>query len=110
MNAEAEIIWIAELQRRQDEHIAEVRRRLAEWPVGEPVILKYGPGLKVCGLIEVVYPELIQLWLTKDWTCLVPLLQVEAIGCGRLDTEDGLERPPVSRVVRRVLRMEDGGR
>ena len=40
---EAEVASIAALQRRQDEHIAEVARQLRACPNGVPVTLRYGP-------------------------------------------------------------------
>ena len=77
LNLKAELVWIVEQQRRQDEHIAEVKRCLNR-RLGASVHLLYGPSLEVDGVVEDVTSELVFLRPSDTRNKLVPLLQVEA--------------------------------
>jgi len=95
MNVEAELLWIRELQNRQDKHVQEVRRLLENWPKGKDVSLTYGPGMEASGLIERVDQDLVSLCIREGWKKIVPLLQVKEIGGVEVETVRLLERPRV---------------
>ena len=100
MNVKAELVWIEELQRRQDAHIEAVWKRLKSLPVDACVALRHGPRHKVTGKIEDVSQDLLQLRLSEARTKLVPLVQAEAIDGVEVPTVVRLERPRVDGVAR----------
>jgi hypothetical protein len=73
---EAELVWLAEVARRQERHEAEVWRRLAGAPRGGQIRIDYGPGLSATGVIEELDEGGVTLRLGPSWTRWIPLLQI----------------------------------
>jgi len=68
ISVDAELVWTAELQRRQEAHVDEVGRRLRALPPGKPVHLRYGPGREATGVIEELDHDLAQVRIAENWT------------------------------------------
>ena len=103
ISLDAELVWTAELQRRQEAHVDEVRRRLSALPEGQRVDLRYGPGLKAEGIFVGIHDSFVRLRLIESWTRWVPLLQIDSINGVELETANRLERPQVAGVIGRAV-------
>jgi len=106
-SVQADLVWTAELHRRQDAHTSEVWQQLQALPRDTLVTLTYAPDQEATGAIQHLDGDLAQIRLAATWTRWIPLLQVEAIDGDELPTNSRLESPQTASVT--VIELARGG-